>query len=456
MPGMHGEACAEDAGGAPRARTARDGADREDDIPLSAVLGRVLLPFGLGYFLSFLYRTVNGAVGPDLTAELKLDPADLGFLTSVYFISFAAFQLPLGVLLDRYGPRRVESSLLLLSAAGAVLFALAEGLPGLAAGRLLIGLGVSAGLMGAMKANLIWWPPERLALANGLILAMGGLGAVAATAPTEALLPLVGWRGLFLGLAGLSLLIAAVLRLVAPEPPAPARRESWRDAARGAAAVFRHPLFLAVAPWCALSHGTFLAYHGLWAAAWLRDVEGLDRATVQASLAIGSVGFILGTFASGITADRLARRGVPTLAVAVGGVFLTLGVESAMALGVPLPPTLGFAAFFFFAMFATLCFAALASSFPRELGGRVNTALNLTVFVVAFALQWAIGAALARLGPEIGTAAAHRLILGALVVGQLLLLALGAATALSARRTGRAVIAKTSAFAKEGRPSAEP
>ena len=92
----------------------------------------VLLPFAAGYYLSYLFRTINALIASDLTAELDLSAADLGLLTSVYFLVFAAVQLPLGALLDRYGPRTIQSALLLLASAGALVFALADGLLGLA------------------------------------------------------------------------------------------------------------------------------------------------------------------------------------------------------------------------------------------------------------------------------------------------------------------------------------
>ena len=107
------------------------------------LLLKVFLPFAGGYFLSYLYRTINAIISPDLVSEFGLGPADLGLLTSSYFLTFALFQLPLGILLDRYGPRRVNATLLTLAATGAVLFALAQGLPGLIVARALIGLGVS-------------------------------------------------------------------------------------------------------------------------------------------------------------------------------------------------------------------------------------------------------------------------------------------------------------------------
>src|SRR5512147_247595 len=102
---------------------------------------RVFAPFAVGYFLSYLLRNANAVISPELTGDLGLHAADLGLLTSAYLLAFGAFQLPLGILLDRFGPRRVEATLLLICAAGCALFATGHALPQLAVGRALIGLG---------------------------------------------------------------------------------------------------------------------------------------------------------------------------------------------------------------------------------------------------------------------------------------------------------------------------
>jgi MFS family permease len=165
----------------------------------------VLLPFAAGYYLSYVFRTINALIASDLTAELNISAADLGLLTSVYFLVFAAVQLPLGALLDRYGPKTIQSALLLLASAGALVFALADGLIGLIMGRALLGLGVALALMAGFKAIVLWFPPERIVLVNGWLVMLGALGALTATAPAEFVVQAVGWRGLFAMLAGLPL-----------------------------------------------------------------------------------------------------------------------------------------------------------------------------------------------------------------------------------------------------------
>src|SRR5207237_583679 len=198
----------------------------------------VFCPFAAGYFLSYFFRNVNAIISKDLTQEFALTPADLGFLTSMYLAAFAAFQLPLGVLLDRYGPRRTVAALLCLAAVGAALFALGRDLAMLSFGRALIGLGVSAGLMGAIKAFSLWFPLERLATLNGLYLAVGGLGALSATAPAAALVAALGWRGMFWILACLAALVALVVYFVVPEKPLPGEGQTIAGQLRGFGRVF--------------------------------------------------------------------------------------------------------------------------------------------------------------------------------------------------------------------------
>ena len=161
-------------------------------MPRCRLIVCVLLPFAAGYYLSYLFRTINALIASDLKAELNLSAADLGLLTSVYFLVFAAVQLPLGALLDRYGPRTIQSALLLLASAGALVFALADDLLGLLIGRALLSLGVALALMTGFKAIVLWFPPDRLALANGWLVMLGALGAVTATAPAEFVMLAIG------------------------------------------------------------------------------------------------------------------------------------------------------------------------------------------------------------------------------------------------------------------------
>src|ERR1700741_607256 len=171
----------------------------------------VFCPFAAGYYLSYFYRYVNAVIAKDLVADFGLTPSDLGLLTSAYFLSFALAQLPLGVALDRFGPRRCTAALFCVAGAGALIFGPARDLTMLSIGRALIGLGVSAGLMGSIKAFTLWFPRERLTALSGWMIGIGSLGTLSATAPVEALLGPFGWRALFIALGALSVGAAALI-----------------------------------------------------------------------------------------------------------------------------------------------------------------------------------------------------------------------------------------------------
>src|SRR5205814_1741845 len=255
----------------------------------------VFCPFAVGYFLSFFFRNVNAIISKDLAAEFALTPADLGFLTSMYLLAFAAFQLPLGVLLDRYGPRRVVAALLLSAAAGALVFALARDLATLSIGRAFIGLGVSAGLMGAIKAFSLWFPLSRLATLNGFYLAFGRLGSLAATAPAEAVVESLGWRGMFYILSAMSLAAAALVFVVVPEKPLPGHGATLRAQIAGFGRIFSTPAFWRIALPAVIGQGAYIALQGLWLGPWLYDVAGQQRHQVANYLLVTALGYIAGS-----------------------------------------------------------------------------------------------------------------------------------------------------------------
>ena len=182
----------------------------------------IYFAFALAYLLSYLFRTVNAVISPDLVRDLGLDPSSLGLLTSAYFLGFAAMQIPVGIMLDRYGPRRVEPVLLTLAACGAFLFAYAETRAGLALARAVIGAGAAACLMAPLKAIAAWIPRERQASIAGWIMTAGSAGALAATTPTEFALRYMHWRTLFFGLAALTFAVAAWIWLRVPDTARPA------------------------------------------------------------------------------------------------------------------------------------------------------------------------------------------------------------------------------------------
>lgn len=352
---------------------------------------RLFLPFAAGYFLSYLYRTVNAVIGPVLAHELALADNALGLLTSTYFLAFGAAQLPLGMLLDRFGPRRVEASLLVIAASGAAVFAFAETLSGLASGRALIGLGVSACLMASFKAFSQWFPLERQASLTGWIMASGGLGALAASKPLELALNFATWRQVALLLAVATLLVAAALWHFAPDKASNEKGTGFAAQMAGVRSIFSSQHFWRYAPMGFCFTGGFMAVQGLWVARWMTVMEGLDSAAVAARLTWMSGAMLIGFLCMGFFATALVRRGIKLekvyLTAMVLAILILLVITSSPHTGSAwLWPVLG-ACF----SLSNIAYSLVAQSFPAALSGRANTALNLMVFSGAFGLQWGIG-----------------------------------------------------------------
>lgn len=381
---------------------------------------QVWLPFACGYFLSYFYRTINAMISPDLVRDLAINPSELGLLTSAYFLSFGLFQPPLGLLLDRYGPRRINALLLLIAAIGAAIFAVAQSVPGLALARSLIGLGVSACLMASIKAFVLWFPMSRLASLNGWLLAAGGVGAMTATAPVEAALAFTDWRGVFLGMSAATLAASALVFFLVPERSEAASRESLAQLLAGMRTVFGSAFFWRLSLLLMFVQGGFLSMQGLWAAPWLRDMAGMDRTEVAHTLLAMAIAITLGFAMLGTVADRLTGYGVDAMAIFKFTTGVSIVMLVLIVVGVRTGITAVWLAFSFSGTGTVLVYAILSKHFPKELAGRVNTAANLLVFVGAFATQWGIGAVVNLWPASAGQYAAegYRAAFGALLLLQ--------------------------------------
>jgi predicted MFS family arabinose efflux permease len=323
--------------------------------------------------------------------ELGITAAGLGLLTSAYFLGFGLFQLPLGLLLDRFGPRRVEAALLMVAATGCMLFAVGHTLATLALARALIGLGVSACLMASFKAFSQWFPLERLPSLTATIMVAGGLGALSASVPVELALPVFGWRGVFFLSAGLLTLTAGFL-LTVPDHASSSHQETFAQQIRSLGGIYGNRHFWRFAPQGCLTSGGFMAIQGLWAVPWLLEVEGTTRSGAAGILFLMGLAMLAGFIFVATCSGWLARRGIAPMTVLTAGIGLALGVELAIIMDLAparwLWPLLGLS----FSL-GNLAYSQLTAAFPVSLSGRANTALNLMVFIGAFGLQWGIGAA---------------------------------------------------------------
>jgi len=350
----------------------------------------VFVAFWVAYLLSYLYRTINAVVSPELTRELALGPGTLGLLTSAYFVAFAAVQLPAGVLLDRFGPRRVEPVLLAVGGTGALSFACAESTTGLAVARALIGAGVAVCLMAPLKAISAWVPRERQASVAGWVMTAGSVGALMATTPTELALRHVHWRTLFVSLALATFAVAAWMWWRVPDTVKPVATPSLATQWAGVRRLFTHPRFWWIAPLAGCCTGSFFAIQGLWSVPWLTEVNGFDRDVAARHLFVMGAVMLAGYLGLGLFATRIARYGVgPRHLFAFG---FALNIVAFAAIARMLPGT-----YFWWLLYGlgaatnVLAFNTLNEGFAPEFAARANTALNLMMFGGGFAAQWGIG-----------------------------------------------------------------
>lgn len=355
----------------------------------------IFLSFAFSYFISALLRAVTATLAPVFSAELGLQAADLGLLAGAYFLGFSAMQLPLGQALDRFGPKRTLLCLLAVAVCGCLAFAVAPHLSALIGARVLIGMGVGACLMAPLTLFRRLFSPAAQLRANSWMLMTGSLGMVASTLPVQALLPVMGWRGLFWGLAGLLALGMALIAWQVPRDeavPVQAGRpghEGTQDG--GYAAIARHPLFRACAPLGFFVYGGMIAVQALWAGPWLTRVAG--QSALQAAQGLFAINLSMlcafGTW--GLLMPRLAQRGIGATRLMAWGLPLAL---AAMALNVALGADAGAAHWALWCVactFVSVSQPAVGAAFAPQLAGRALSAFNLVIFSGVFSVQWGMG-----------------------------------------------------------------
>ena len=377
-------------------QTAGEGVQEGARLPTEApatslqLILRIFLPFAVGYYLSYLFRTISALIAAPLTEEFGLSPSTLGLLSSAYFLTFAVAQIPIGVFLDRHGPRRVQAMLLVLAAGGAALFGASDGVPSLLFGRALIGLGVAGALTAGLKATVLWFPKERVALVNGWMVMLGALGAVTATTPSEWLLAWIGWRGLFEWLSMTTAVTAGIVYVLVPETP-PSSSIADRRPLAGLGEIYADPRFWRLAPLSATIIGTAWSLQGLWAAPWLSDVEGLDRSALVDHLVAMAVALSIGAILLGFLATSLRRRNVQPQSVFGVVAVVFIAMQLALILRWPLPSYIPWCFVAAVGASTILSYAIVADYFPKELAGRANAALNVFHISGAFLFQNLIG-----------------------------------------------------------------
>lgn len=353
----------------------------------------VFVPFAAAYFLSYVTRSINAVLSGPLTQDLGLTAAELGLLSSAYFLTFAAMQIPLGALLDRHGPKRIEASLLLFAIAGCLVSGMAESFTMLWLGRAAIGLGVSACLMASYKAYRQCFRADQQSSLASLMLMVGSFGALAATVPIELALPFMGWRGVFMVTAGVFVVSLAALVMLLPAMPEPPHNPHpfWRDTIRGAKEIFSHREIQRLIPFSIFTHGGFLAVQSLWMGPWFRIVDEQNSNQAATSLLVLGVVVMCSHLAMSWLGTRFKRWGWSYDAVIAVGCAAMLVTSAAAIFNLWNASLVGWSLMFSTTAITAVSYAKASLSFPVAMAGRASTGINFIVFVGAFGLQWGLG-----------------------------------------------------------------
>ena len=357
----------------------------------------VFLAFASAYFLSALIRAVTATLSPTLTQEMGLSARDLGLLAGGYFLGFSLTQLPLGTWLDRFGPKKVNIAFLSVAVLGCIAFSMATSFAGLLLARMLCGVGVSACLMAPLTGYRRWLTPASQLRTNSWMLMTGSFGMVAATLPVQWLMPIWGWRALFLLLG---VMIATAMVLIALLVPhwqvAQATAKTPTEDDGSYREIWRNPYFWRMTPIGFFSYGGMVAIQTLWAGPWMTQVAAWTAQEAATGLFAINLSMLVSFWLWGLVTPRLAKWGIPVDRLIARGLPLTFVV---LALLVWQGPALGSAAAFGLAMFCVCStFVALAQpavgmAFPSHLAGRALSAYNLVIFAGIFVVQWGIGLA---------------------------------------------------------------
>ncbi len=331
-----------------------------------------LIVLCLGYVLSQFFRAFLAVLAPMLERDLGVGADDLSFASGLWFVAFAAMQIPVGWALDRIGPRRTASVLLALGGGGgAAIFALAQGAGHVNLAMLLIGVGCSPVLMASYYIFARQFPPARFATLAALMLGVGSVGNLVASWPMAVAAELMGWRAALAGLAALSAAVAAGLAVFVRDPAAP------EGEARGSVLdLLRMPVLWVIFPLMFVGYAPSAALRGLWIGPYMGDVFALSTAQIgQATLVMG-VAMIAGTLCYG-PLDRIFRTHkwvifTGNAAAALAALALAATVGQGVALSLVL-----FAAVGFFGASFPVIIAHARSFFPPHLAGRGVTLLNL-------------------------------------------------------------------------------
>jgi len=350
----------------------------------------VFFVFACGYFISCLLRAITATLSPLLTNEFNLLAGDLGLLAGGYFLGFASMQIPLGYLLDRHGPKKIVSSFLLIAIIGSAAFALAQSFAGLLISRILIGVGVSACLMGPLTGYRIWFADEYQQRGNSWMLMIASSGFVFSTLPVQILLPIFGWRWIFGGITILIFIVIILTLLFIP----PWKKEIDNNDKKNSGLlsdVWKNKFFRSTIPLGLFNYGGIMAVQTLWAGPWMIRVAGYDPLESATGLFWINATMLIAFFVWGYILPKINKLGIGTMKLLKFGLPISYLSLLVIIISGENAGAIHFVIYILTSIVLSLTQPAVAMRFPTSLAGKSLTSFNLLIFLGTFLMQWGIG-----------------------------------------------------------------
>ena len=346
--------------------------------------------FAFGFFISNLLRSITATLTPALSSEFNLSAGNLGLLAGGYFLGFSIMQIPAGILLDRFGPKKVIGYFLIIALIGTISFALAKSFTGLLISRVFIGVGVAACLMGPLTGYRVWFEKKYQQRSNSWMLMVANIGFVTSTLPVQILIPVIGWRSIFIIIAALILISIVLISLFIP---------SWKTQInkventniKSLSQIWRNKFFISLIPLAFFNYGGVQAIQTLWAGPWMLNVSGYNA--IQSATGLFWINvtmlfsfLIWGYFLPKISSTRIESMKIVKLGLPISYLVLLVLIIMGEKAGATM-----FALYILSSIVISLTQPAIALNFPSHLAGKSLTSLNVFLFSGTFFVQWIIG-----------------------------------------------------------------
>ena len=385
----------------------------------------IMLVLCAGYTVSQFLRTSLGVLSPNLMHDFNINPNNMGLLGGVFFLSFAIFQIPAGILIDKYGPRKVMSSVIIFAVLGSIIFALSNSFYILLIGRVLMGLGCSICLMGSLVLITRWTDSDQFSKLAGIILAVGGIGGLLATTPLSYFSELFGWRLSFWLAAAVTFCVMVLYYFILEDRKNDLilNRSNETVSLKNLLFILKERNFKFMIPMSLMSYSSLVVILGLWGAPYLKDIHGLDTVERGKILMLMAISWNIGSFVFGRLRSIFGNYKNVVIFGATG-VIILLFILSIITEINSIYLYILFCILGFFGAFSVALISHYQVLFDKEYMGRALSTANFFNFGGVFFVQWLTGKIIYLMGGDSTGAPIEAYRLAFLFVAILLLISL--------------------------------